>query len=338
MGIFPSFGRGLRGDGVAFNVPSLNVSPTSEGRSASVSVRAVRPGRWVLDDGLLRDEGIYFGLSKSEEAVRERLRAIEAYHNVILEQAQAQAKAQKARLDRLVAAREQHVHEVERLRCEQSDAQVPTLPLRRLLHWLVSSVLAAFALVGAYLIARDALSEVFVWPGAVALAVVGGGGLALHPVVTGRWVDPGEGLFRSAVRAALLLVPAVAAFFSVAGLFGVRPLPVVVSALLMQTVTLYLGGLLFLRGVAGTGTAWALLRTVRRQSTSRRYRLAELERCIEQLDEKIDEALERLDSTPSDAEVKALCDYKKALFHSEMLLAQGALGQDIGLDLGESET
>lgn len=332
-------------------IPFLHVPepepPPHDGTDREPDLKGYRFGTWIVNEGLLRDEGTACGLTGDEQGIDGKLQAIEAFYEVAavradLDRSPLVGRAEAARHEReeaqaaLREARER-LRELEAA-AAKGEASAPTVP-QVLLRQAITMLLAGVAAVCSYVLVYEALADDFVRPAPVALAVLLGGTFLLFRPVSrlfGEDVAPDDaGDVRHAdgwlQRVIELVPPLVAALFTCAWLLGER------SHLEIALTGLFLFMLFLFSGKLALSALTVLSRAVVRRRAQQRAQ-AEAQRELEAQRRKADsaeeelrkawgterEALEALASKGDRREVEAVRDYKKALFLSEVSFASGA--------------
>ncbi|HSU13048.1 MAG TPA: hypothetical protein VLK66_03035 [Longimicrobium sp.] len=293
----------------------IMLSPARASTSTSTD-GATLDFRWIEDDGLLRDEGVLFGLARDEGGLKAKEECIRAYYLF--------CRAETARVRAGL--------EAELARCESREAALPRppasvepafpgdgAPAALAVRYGLGILASAAACVGTGALVYDQLRSAFGPAALVTLGVVAAGFFtAFLPVSLLFVADGAERPGRVElwkIRLAEFGVPLVAAVFVAVWawerLGGVRA---VSTAALLFLVFVFAGRQL-LSSVPRLGEA---IRTMRAQRGARAVDLRH------QAEARTDELRRAIASLRSDAEWDAIRDAKVALFRSEFGLAGGS--------------
>ncbi len=319
----------------------------SPGLEKEPDLKGYRFGTWIVNEGLLRDEGTACGLTGDQQGIENKLRAIDAFYEVAAVQADRDqsplaGRAEAARQEReeaheaLRVARK-HLRELEAAIADAT-ATSPSIP-QVLLRQAFTVLLAGVAAACGYVLVYEALADDFMRPVPVALAVLLGGTFLLFRPVSrlfGEDVAPDDaGEVRHAEgwlqRIIEVVPPFIAALFTCAWLIGERThTEVAVTGLFLFTLFLF-SGKLALSALTVVSRAIVRRRTQGHARTASRRRLEEQRRRTAEAEERLRqtwaaerETLEALAARGDRREVEAIRNYKKALFLSEVSFATGA--------------
>lgn len=281
---------------------------------------------WIENEGLLRDEGVVFGLTRTPSALTEKEAAIRAFHRRHVAEDARRRQAVEAEL---VALLQRHERETDAARLAQADAAPEPegdAPGGLVARDAVGLAAAAAACAGTAVFVHEQLQPHFQNPALVAAGVVGAGFCAAFLPASARGgAHASGGAERWTARLAELVLPLAAALFVVAwGLDGMGPVRAAATAAL-----LFLAFALTGRQVMGTvprlGSAVRALRRERATRLARsRERAAELERAA--LDGAVAALRRELAALRSAEEWEAICDTRVAIFRSEYELAAARAG------------
>lgn len=311
-------------------------------------VEGYRFGTWILNEGLLRDEGTACGLTADQQGIESKLNAIRAFYELEavragrertplverLEDARTRRTEARAELDEARG----HLRETE-IAARRTENEVSVG--RVLLRQAPTMLLAVTAAGCSYVLIREALVDDFASPLPVAVAVLLGGSFTLfRPVSALFGHEDGEGV--EGVRYVAgwhqrlieLAPPLVAALFTCVWLVGERAWgQIVMTAIFLFTLFLFSGKLalstlaVVARSLEQRRTARAKVRAVQEDLGAQKALVAAAEENLRRAEGEEARAIEALAGLSDRAEADAVRDYKTALFLSEVAFASGAKKQ-----------
>lgn len=283
---------------------------------------------WIEDEGLLRDEGVVFGLTRTPGALAEKEAAIRAFHRRRMAEDARRREAVEAELAALLqrSARETDAVVEPAPAGSEAEGHAAGGLVARDALWLAA---AAVTCAGTAVLVHEQLRPHFQNPGLVAAGVVGAGFFAAlrpAPPPAGDGAHAASGAEPRMAIWAELGVPLAAALFVVAwSLDRLGPLRAAATVALLFLAFAFAG-----RQVLGTvlrlGSAIRALRLERALRLARsRERDAGRER--DALDAAVAALRRELAALRSAEEWEAICDTRVAIFRSEYELAASRSGQ-----------
>ena len=302
-------------------------------------------GRWIENEGFLRDEGTACGLTGDPQGTEGKRGAIRAYyeHEAVqaervrgplvqrLEEARLTRSEARAKLDETRAAlRETEIA----ARRTGNEVSIGHLLVRQVPTLLIAAVAAGCG----YVFVHEAVLDDFASPMPIALAVVFCGSfIQFRPVSLLFSDEDGEdedgvrhaGGWR--VRAIELVPPVVAALFTCAWMVGDRPWwEITALGLFLLTLFFFCGKLalstlaLVAKGLERKRAARAKTQAAEADVGTLREQVEAVEAELQRADTEEVRAIQALAGMADRAEVEAERDYRSSLFDSEVAFAQGA--------------
>ncbi|HEY8485117.1 MAG TPA: hypothetical protein VIL13_10930 [Longimicrobiales bacterium] len=318
---------------------------------------------WIEDDGLLRDEGVVFGLSGLPGLPVSKVEAVEAYYRARIAQVEAARQSLQEEKERLERRADELRRKIEALAGEleppptdraaavgaeavgdplgsaldrtpgNSSREVDRPPTGGVFRYLLGSILAAAICGLAYFVVREVLGDRFDHPELIAAGVMLAGMFVVFAPTSllfssdRQHREPPWGTELWKVRLAELGFPILAAAFVV--VWGDRQDPArAVMAFLFLSMLFLLGGRLLLSLVTRLGSEIERARerrSLRRQSKQRRQELERLRTEAATVDQQIAALNERIRELRTRADLEAECEHKVAVLQSEYELARAAL-------------
>jgi hypothetical protein len=300
-----------------------------------------QPQSWIENDGLLRDEGILFGLAGLEDGLDHKIDSIREY----FEEKKAAVRRKNERLDREVSRvdrqRSEARDEIDRLKTRIEDPPVPEIDGARdierhtLLRYALGFVAAAAICGLNFYLILDLLRPHFEAPTLVTAGVFLAGSFALfQPTSLFFTSDDAQRDGREApelwkTRLAEFGMPLVASLFTVSWAYPELGLFRSGSFFLYLSMLFLLGGKLFLSTIPVVAL---ILRTLRRdlrvwwiQRRARQKIETIRDDKLPRLDEDEEEIERRRDEITDISEIEARCESAIELFRSEYALARQAV-------------
>jgi hypothetical protein len=294
-----------------------------------------RPGEldflWVENDGLLRDEGVVFGLSQDKAALEHKEAAIHAYYWRWSADAERRAKALRQEIEDVAAARD---------RLSAAVAQETRIPVHGqltdsdesgpgvLLRYALGALAAVATCAGIAVLAYEQLRPDFALAGVVTAGVVAAGFftafLPVSIVFVGDETRRAGNVELWKVRLAEFGLPLVSAGFVVAWAWERLGPARAVATGAMLFLAFVFAGRQFLSSIPRMGAAWRSLRAERgaRAAALARTRKAETDEiAVRSADDRLLALRRELGAIRAPAEWEAIRDAKLALFRSEYELA-----------------
>jgi hypothetical protein len=294
-----------------------------------------RPGEldflWVENDGLLRDEGVVFGLSQDNAALEYKVAAITAYYSRWRADAERRTQALRQEIEDVAAVRDglsMTVAQETRAPVDGQFTETDEPGTGVLLRYALGALAAIATCVGISVLAYEQLRPDFALAGVVTAGVVAAGFFTAFLPVSILFV--GDGTRRTGevelwkVRLAEFGLPLVSAAFVVAWAWErLGPARAAATGALLFLAFVF-AGRQFLSSVPRMAAAWRSLRA------ARRARAAELagarkaqadEASIRSAEDRLVVLRRQLGGIRGPAEWDAIRDAKLALFRSEYELA-----------------
>jgi hypothetical protein len=289
---------------------------------------------WIEDEGLLRDEGVVFGLARNAESLQEKEAAIRAYHVRFV----AEGNRRRAALEAALAAlREQHARD------EAAAVQAPAPVADQsdpdahpagglVVRYALGAAAGAVACAGTAFLVYEQLRPSFQHPWIVTAGVVGAGFFTASLPVPLLFVGDGArragGVELWKVRLAELGVPLAAAAFVVAwSLDRLGPVRAAATATLLFMAFAFAG-----RQVLSTvPPLGAAVRALRRERILRLEQARERARWLEPggPSDAVAALRRELADLRSPEEWEAICETRLAIFRSEYHLGAARAGQAV---------